>query len=393
MSEIMVKFYPHLSSFLDKHGQLIVDLHRCLYGLKQASVGWFEMVVITLKSIGYYPTLADACVFIKRVNAQINIIAIHVDDFLIATSSDEELNLIKECLSKFGDLVYESKNFTYLGMNVEVNKDNSVSLDMSAMIRRIMAKHNVVTESKTPSNLELFSKLDDPNIDYSVNSTEFKSQLMELMFVSRVRVDVIKECTFLATLSNNPGPLAFAKLKKLQAYLNGTHDLKILLGANDLNFKIYVDAAYALHENSRSHTGIFITLGRKGGPILVKSFVQKLVTNSSTEAELLALVDGVKKSFPILKLLEEITETPVVINAYQDNKSTILLAKGGEGLSGKSKHFRVRYHFLKELIDEGKLKLTYVPTDDMVADVLTKPMGGENFRLLRSAIMGKIPIM
>jgi hypothetical protein len=124
----------------------------------------------------------------------------------------------------------------------------------------------------------------------------------------------------------------------------------------------------------------------------VKSFVQKLVTNSSTEAELLALVDGVKKSFPILKLLEEITETPVVINAYQDNKSTILLAKGGEGLSGKSKHFRVRYHFLKELIDEGKLKLTYVPTDDMVADVLTKPMGGENFRLLRSAIMGKIPI-
>jgi hypothetical protein len=379
MSDIMVKAFPHLSSFLDKNGQLIVDLFRCLYGLKQASVGWFELVVETLKSIGYSQTLADACVFVKRVNEKINIIAIHVDDFLIATSSPKELELIKTCLSKFGELVYETKNFTFLGMHVEVMDDNSVSLDMSAMIRRIMTKHNVVTTSITPSNLELFNRLDDPTIDYSVNSTEFKSQLMELMFVSRVRVDIVKECTFLATLSNNPGPLAFAKLKKLQAYLNMTHDLNILLGADDLNFKIYVDAAYALHENSRSHTGILITLGDKGGPILVKSFVQKLVTNSSTEAELLALVDGVKKSFPILKLLEEITDNPIVMTAYQDNKSTILLAKGGEGLSGKSKHFRVRYHFLKELIDEGKLILTYVSTDAMVADVLTKPMSGENF--------------
>jgi hypothetical protein len=252
-----------------------------------------------------------------------------------------------------------------------------------------MAKHHVTTECKTPSNLELFNGIDDSNIDYSANSTDFKSQLMELMFVSRVRVDIIKECTFLATLSNNPGPLAFAKLKKLQTYMNGTHDLKISLGAENLNFRIYVDAAYALHENSRSHTGILVTLGDKGGPILVKSFVQKLVTTSSTEAELLALVDGVKKSLPILKLLEEITGKPLVINAYQDNKSTIMLATGGEGLSGKSKHYHVRYHFLKELIDDGKLKLTYVSNDNMVrADVLTKPLSGERFRLLRNAIMG-----
>ena len=134
-------------------------------------------------------------------------------------------------------------------------------------------------------------------------------------------------------------------------------------------------------------------MGDKGGPILVKSFVQKLVTTSSTEAELLALVDGVKKSLPILKLLEEITGKPLVINAYQDNKSTIMLATGGEGLSGKSKHYHVRYHFLKELIDDGKLKLTYVSNDNMVrADVLTKPLSGERFRLLRNAIIGSLSL-
>ena len=58
--------------------------------------------------------------------------------------------------------------------------------------------------------------------------------------------------------------------------------------------------------------------------------------------------------------------------------STILFAKGGEGYGGKSKHFRVRYHFIKELIEAGILEIEYCPTKSMIADILTKPMTGNS---------------
>jgi hypothetical protein len=114
---------------------------------------------------------------------------------------------------------------------------------------------------------------------------------------------------------------------------------------------------------------------------LVKSKKQNLVTQSSTEAELLALTDGVKRSLQPAKLLMELGFTPEIkIVAMQDNLSTVAIAKNGEGMGGKAKHFRVRYHFLRELIEEGTLRLEYCPTDEMVPDYLTKGMTGAHLR-------------
>ena len=76
-----------------------------------------------------------------------------------------------------------------------------------------------------------------------------------------------------------------------------------------------MDAAYAVHPDMKAHTGIFITLGKNGS----KSFKQRLVTTSSTEAELSALVGGVKKALPLLKILGDIGFKPHMKD-WQDNK-------------------------------------------------------------------------
>ncbi len=95
-----------------------------------------------------------------------------------------------------------------------------------------------------------------------------------------------------------------------------------------------------------------------------------------------ALTDAVKRAMPVARLLVELGfNDRIKINVFQDNKSTIHLAKSGEGLGGKAKHFRVRFHFLKELREEGILNLEYCNTKSMIADVLTKPMiGKERYR-------------
>jgi hypothetical protein len=91
------------------------------------------------------------------------------------------------------------------------------------------------------------------------------------------------------------------------------------------------------------------------------------------------------------KLLEELgfvsgLHGKLQVKVLQDNKSAIMIAEQGEGYTTKSKHFFVRFNFLKDLIDLGTLFIEYCPTEDMVADFLTKSLPAEPlFHLLAKA--------
>ena len=64
----------------------------------------------------------------------------------------------------------------------------------------------------------------------------------------------------------------------------------------------------------------------------------------------------------------------------EDNTSTIHIANRGEGHNGKSKHFRVRHHFVKDLIENATITIKHCDSNNMIADFLTKPMIGQEFR-------------
>jgi hypothetical protein len=66
--------------------------------------------------------------------------------------------------------------------------------------------------------------------------------------------------------------------------------------------------------------------------------------------------------------------------AYQDYMSTFLLAKNGRVLSSKrTKHIKAKFFFIKHYHHSGKIDLQYCPTDNMWADILTKPLQGSKF--------------
>jgi hypothetical protein len=174
--------------------------------------------------------------------------------------------------------------------------------------------------------------------------------------------------------------------------VRGTIEKGIKLCATTYQLSLTTDAAYALHVNGRSHTGIIITFnGKQTSPIFNKSHVQKLVTLSSTESELVALVDGVKRLIPLRGLMEFFGlsngSNPSIVQC--DNKSVLHLIANGAGFSGKSRHMRVRWHFVHEMLEEGLIKIVHVPGDDNPTDLLTKPMGGKRFRRLRSMILNE----
>jgi len=117
-----------------------------------------------------------------------------------------------------------------------------------------------------------------------------------------------------------------------------------------------VDSSYAVHPDMKSHTGIFMTIG-KGGTY-TSSCKQKLNTKSSTEAELVA-IDNVMAQILCTRHFLAVQGVPgPVTTIYQDNNSTILLSENGKASSNKcTKHLGVQYFFVTDHIKQGEEKV------------------------------------
>jgi len=134
-----------------------------------------------------------------------------------------------------------------------------------------------------------------------------------------------------------------------------------------------------------STSGIVITLGE--GPVYVQSTKQKLVSKSSAEAELIALSDGASQVIWSREFLLGQGYQPKASIIHQDNQATMQMASKGTYSSRQTRHINVRYFFLKDRIENGEVELNYLRTQDMIANLLTKPLQGEHFRRLRNTLL------
>ena len=178
------------------------------------------------------------------------------------------------------------------------------------------------------------------------------------------------------------------KLERLLRYLNAMRNDRLILKATDLNIlKWYVDAAFAVHPNFKSHTVVMMMFS--GGAVQSISRKQKLNTRSSTEAELVA-ADDAATLIMWTQLFMEAQGYGINRNVlYQDNKSTILLENNGKRSSSKrTRAINIRYFFLTDQIEKGRLQVVYCPTEDMTADYFSKPLQGTLFQKFKREIMG-----
>jgi hypothetical protein len=176
-------------------------------------------------------------------------------------------------------------------------------------------------------------------------------------------------------------------------HLEQTVEDELILGADGegvLFVRHFPDAAFAVHQDMKSHTGSILTLGR--GAANTFSSKQKLNTKSSTESELVGADDVVPLALWTRNFLgEQGYESKTTI--YQDNTSAIQLERNGkESSSKRTRHLNIRFFFIKDCIDKQLLTVEHCPTDNMVGDYPSKPLQGSKFKKHRALIMGQNPI-
>jgi len=182
--------------------------------------------------------------------------------------------------------------------------------------------------------------------------------------------------------SNAPTEFDYNQLLIILRFLKHTINHKRSFHCNGLQITFYVDASHGLHIDGKGHTGFEIRAG--DDCIFCKSTKQRVNALSSTESEIIALAESLTFLDWIISIYKNLyIELSLPVIFYEDNLSTISIINNGPQFK-RAKHMLVKVNFTKQFIDEGKVILEHVFSNNMRADHLTKPVHKDIFHTLTS---------
>jgi hypothetical protein len=372
----IVELYPEYSRFIDRKGNLYVEMLKAMYGCVQASLLWHRLLVKVLKEIGFEQCVVDPCVMRLIDNFLVNVILIYVDDLLLFATKRVVDMVLQKLKDKFQWLTVERGVVTmsYLGMQL-VFGEEYITIDMVFYLEQILNGIKGLNRQSLPGMRNVFQVDNDAALLTSEEAGIFHTITAKLLYLAkRARPDILTVISFLCTRVKEPTVEDNGKLQHLLGYLLGTRGKVLTINKpRDDQLMMYVDAAYALHEKGESHSGVVIALG--GVVVFVSSKKQKCVAKSPTDAEVIALSDNID----LIRLFREFLEfvrneevaKPVI---FEDCKACIDLALNAGGQM-RTKQMRSRVYRSKEFFDAKEAVLVYVNTERMWADGASKPLG------------------
>jgi len=396
VTTILVEAFPVLKKYVEPSGKLLTKILKALYGLIQSAALWYQELTTFLKSIGFVPNRIDNCILNKRSDGRDMTIILYVDDILILSKNGSDIKqwLIGALKLRYGELSVETgSTFTYLGMVLETRNSGDIKMRMDAYVQNVLdsfPEYENIKKSTIPATMNLFKQGLGELLCVS-DKRRFHTTIARLLYLcKRTRPDIQLPVLYLCTRARDPTKEDEQKLMKLLGYLKTTkHRARIISHRGNLKrLTAYVDASFACHADGKGHTGLVV----KWGPTTLGtvSKKQKIAAKSSTEAELVGLtdvLDEIEKANEYMQEQGMNLDVPIV---FQDNMSTITIVTDIHAGNVRTRHLNARRAIAYEAITVRKsVCIRYIKTGDMLADVLTKPLGGRLFYRFADDLLGR----
>lgn len=362
-----------------KNPSKVLKLHKALYGLKQAPRAWNEKLDNCLKSLEFEKCPYEYALYTKRREEHVTIVGVYVDDLILTGSSEENIERFKKEMMKKFEMSDLGLLSYYLGIEVK-QRSEAITLCQSAYARKILEKMGMADCNICHVPMEPKTKLSKYDEEPAVEATMYRSIIGSLRYLVNTRPDLAYSVGVVSRYMEAPTTAHMSAVKQILRYIRGTLDVgcvykkdqanEILVGYSDSDLAGDID-------DRKSTTGLMFFLG--DSPITWVSQKQRIVALSSCEAEYIAATGGACQAIWLRKLLESLSgaeqKTPML---KVDNKSAIALAKNPVHHE-RSKHIDTRYHFIRECVEDRKVKLEHIKTEAQIADILTKPVGKQRF--------------
>ncbi|GKA17144.1 retrotransposon protein, putative, ty1-copia subclass, partial [Tanacetum coccineum] len=176
----------------------------------------------------------------------------------------------------------------------------------------------------------------------------------------------------------NPGELHWTAVKNILKYLRNTKDMFLVYGGNpstELRVECYCDAGFETdRDDTKSQTGYVFVLN--GGAVDWKSSKQSTTAMSATESEYIAASEAAMEAVWIRKFISGLGIVPTInepLNMYCDNSAAVHYANE-PGIQRGARHYHRRYHYVRECVELGEIRILKVHTDNNLADPFTKAL-------------------
>ncbi|KAK7580680.1 hypothetical protein V9T40_001309 [Parthenolecanium corni] len=370
-----------------KDKQLVCKLRKAIYGLKVSSRIWNKCINdFMVNSLNFTRSANDFCLYSKCIDKSYIYVLIYVDDLLIASDSDVLISTFKSKIASRFNIVDLGKIKRFLGMEINYNEKSKVmTLSQGDFISKVAKKFNVENCKPVYTPIE-----HDLNLvrakEINVN-LPYRQLVGCLLYISIItRPDVAFAVNYFSRFMNSYSDEHFKYLKRVLVYLFHTKELKLTYTFSEKILACFVDADWASDKLDRkSVSGNVVTLF--DNVISWSSKKQTCIALSSTESEYISLSTFIHDSlFWLLAILSDFNirvQQPVVI--FEDNQSVICLSENPI-TSKRSKHIDVRFKYVKEMVLDQEIKLTYLPSNRQLADGFTKGLTRVNFEAFRAML-------
>lgn len=369
----------------------VCHLNKCIYGLKQAPRVWNLKFHDFFVKFGLTQSKADPCVYIRKNEEELTLVIIYVDDGIAFSNKKNVLVDITNFLStEFKIRTMEVDRFLGLDI-VRKREEKKIHVNQCHLIEKLLKRFGleeckprlVPADPCSRLSIQMCPKADSG--EHLANPyREAVGGLMYLMVLSRP--DIAFAVGEVSKFCKNPGPAHWNAVKRIYAYLSATRHHGICFdGRVETGLRGYSDADFAGDpDKKKSTTGYIFTFN--GSPVSWASRRQKVTALSSTESELIATCETTKEAIWLKRLVSELGLTnPCPVTIHCDNQSTIKILNNPEQHQ-KTKHIDVKFYYAREKLEKGEINITYLRTEDQLADMFTKPLPRPRLEDMRKRI-------
>jgi reverse transcriptase-like protein len=363
-------------------GNCVLRLVKTLYGLKQSGRCWYQKLSSIFISLSFQQCSVDQAVFHKsdKRKKELTIVAVHVDDCTIAASSACLVDDFKAGLHRHIEVTDLGALHWMLGIEIRHDREvGTVHLSQRVYIDSILRHYHLADLKPLSTPMDTSTRL---TIEQAPASIAEHTIMCDIPYCEAVgalnwaalatRPNIAFAVVTVACFAANPSPAHWDAVKRIYRYLAGTRDLWLSYGETRRALEGYADVDGSMAEDRRAITGYAFLID--GGAVLWSSKRQEIVSLSMTKSEYVAAMHGMKEALWLCSLLSEaFGSLTAATTLFSDNQVAIALTQDHQ-YHTRTKHIDVHYHFIQWVIEQGSLCLIYCPTDDMVADTLTKAL-------------------
>ncbi|PNW85445.1 hypothetical protein CHLRE_03g186800v5 [Chlamydomonas reinhardtii] len=391
---------------------LACRLLKSVYGLKQAPRCWYRKLSEKLGELGFTPATADPALFVRQDEAGLVYVLVHVDDLLVAAGCPVQLAAVKSAIGACFEVRDLGEASTYLGM--QINRDPStgeILLLQRRYIEELLQRHHMLDAKPRslplpPGTRVLAASEQQPAL---TDGSEYRSLVGALNYLATcTRPDIAYALSLLARHMAAPTKVHFTLAVGVLRYLKHTAAMGLRFraaagggggghgggggggggaggGGGDGSFLGYCDADWAGDPlTRRSQTALLFSL--YGTAVTWCSQRQHTVAASSVEAEYQAAAAATKEALWLRKLAADLGLNGGAVTIRSDSQGAISLARNPISSSPLSKHIDIQHHLVRERVARGEVAVEYCPTEEMVADALTKALPEAKFAFCRAAM-------